>query len=129
MKTFMIKLICIPCGFICAALGIIGMFVPVLPTTPLLLLAGFLFARSSNRLNRWLTSTKAWKTYVQPFVEKQAIPSQTKKRILATSCLVMGVSAYVVKDYDGINFVVWFVLELVLLFLFYLLFVRIPDAS
>ncbi len=129
MKTLLIKLICIPLGCICATLGIVSMFIPVLPTTPFLLLAGFLFARSSNRLNTWLTSTKSWKTYVQPFIEKQAIPPQTKTRILITSCFVMGISAYAVKDFDGINFVVWFILELVVLFLFYLLFVRVPDAS
>ena len=121
-------MVCIPLGFIFAALGIVGMFVPVLPTTPFLLLAGFLFARSSKRLDTWLKSSRAWKTYVQPFVEKQTIPAATKARILVVSCVVMGISAFAVKDFPGINFVVWFILELVLLWLLYLMFVRIPSS-
>ena len=129
MGKLIIRIVCIPLGCICAALGIIGMFVPVLPTTPFLLLAGFLFARSSKRLNTWLTSTRAWKTYVQPFVEKRAIPAATKARILIVSCAVMAISAYAVKGIAGINFVVWFTLELVLLWLLYLMFVRIPSSS
>ena len=64
-----------------------------------------------------------------PFVEKQAIPVATKARILIVSCVVMGISAYAVKDLPGINFVVWFTLELVLLWLLYLMFVRIPSSA
>lgn len=124
-----LRILCIPLGFLCAALGIVGMFVPVLPTTPLLLLAGFLFARSSSKLEMWLKSTKPWKTYVQPFVEKQAIPAATKARILIISGIVMGISAFAVKDIPGINFVVWVILELVMLWLLYLMFIRIPSTS
>lgn len=128
MKNIM-RIVCISLGLLCIAIGVVGMFVPVLPTTPLLLLAGFLFARSSKRLETWLKSTKAWKTYVQPFVEKQAIPAKTKARILVVSAVVMAISAYAVKDIPGINFVVWVILELVMLWLLYLMFLRIPSTS
>lgn len=123
-----VRILGIPIGLLCATLGIVGMFIPVLPTTPLLLLAGFLFARSSTRLEKWLTSTKAWKTYVKPFVEKQTIPATTKARILIVSFVIMGISAFAVKDIPGINFVVWVILELVMLWLFYLMFLRIPST-
>lgn len=129
MKKLLVRIVFIPLGLICAALGIVGMFVPVLPTTPFLLLAGFLFARSSKRLNTWLSSSRAWKTYVQPFLKKQAIPAATKARIFLVSAAVMVVSAYMVKDIQGVNFVVWFILELVMLWLCYLMFVRIPNES
>lgn len=129
MGTSLKRMVCAALGAICACCGIIGMFVPVLPTTPLLLLAGFLFARSSKRLERWLESTKAWKGYVEPFLERQAIPAATKTRILVVSAVVMGISAYAVKDFEGINFVVWFILELVMLWLFYLMFVRISTEK
>ena len=127
MKKLLVRIVFIPLGLICAALGIVGMFVPVLPTTPFLLLAGFLFARSSKRLNTWLSSSRAWKIYVQPFLKKQAIPAAAKARILLVSAVVMFASAYMVKDIQGVNFVVWFILELVMLWLCYLMFVRIPN--
>lgn len=116
-------------GFVFFALGMTGMLLPVLPTTPFLLLSGFFFARSSSRLNGWLRSTKAWRAYVQPFIEKQSISASTKARILIISFIAMSISAYAVKDIEGINFVVWMILELVMLWLFYLMFVRIPTDS
>lgn len=116
-------------GALCAALGILGMFLPVLPTTPFLLLAGFLFARSSKRMEAWLTSTKAWKTYVLPFKVKQAIPRKTKARILIVSFVVMAISAFFVRNLSGINFVVWLILGLVYFWLLYLMFVRIPTEE
>lgn len=129
MNNVIVRTLCAIAGLLCAGIGIIGMFVPVLPTTPLLFLAGFLFARSSKRLNTWLRGTKAWKTYVNPFLIKQAIPGPTKARILIVSGTVMLISAFAVKDIAGINFVVWFVLELVMLLLLYLMFVRIPTEK
>ena len=58
--------------------GCIGVFVPVLPTTPLLLLATFLFAKSSPRCHAWIVSTRVYRTYVAAF-------AGTKARILAVS--------------------------------------------
>lgn len=45
-------------GFIALSIGIIGIFLPILPTTSPLLLAAFCFARGSNRINNWLLNHK-----------------------------------------------------------------------
>ena len=55
-------------------IGCIGVFVPVLPTTPLLLLATFLFAKSSPRCHAWIISTRVYRTYVAAFKEAGGIP-------------------------------------------------------
>ena len=50
----MIRTIWVIAGMLCLALGVIGLFLPLLPTVPFLLAAGFLFGKSSERLHRWL---------------------------------------------------------------------------
>ena len=128
MGKTIVRALCMIGGVICAALGVIGAFLPVLPTTPFLLLAGFLFARSSKRLDAWLKSTKVWKAYVEPFVKKQYIPAKTKARILVVSGIVMGISAYAVRNLS-VNVVIWAILALVMLWLLYLMFLRIPTTG
>ncbi|MEG2947973.1 MAG: DUF454 family protein, partial [Raoultibacter sp.] len=61
-------------AWIAFAIGVVGVFVPVLPTTPLLLLATFLFAQSSPRCHAWILSTKVYRRYVLPFKEAGGIP-------------------------------------------------------
>ncbi|WP_449315836.1 YbaN family protein [Rubneribacter sp.] len=111
-------------AWIACILGCVGVFVPVLPTTPLLLLATFLFAKSSPRCHAWIVSTKVYKTYVEAFKQAGGIPASTKVRILTVSFLVMGASALIVQKP-----VVWVILGCVALFLIYLMFVRIPTIS
>ncbi len=105
-------------------LGCVGVFVPVLPTTPLLLLATFLFAKSSPRCHAWIRSTRVYKTYVGAFKRAGGVPAATKARILLVSFAVMGASAWFVQKP-----VVWAVLGCVALFLLYLMLVRIPTVG
>ena len=104
-------------------LGCIGVFVPVLPTTPLLLLATFLFAKSSPRCHAWICSTRVYQTYVEAFQQAGGIPAATKARILAVSFALLGASAYFVQ-----RPAVWVVLGCVAVFLLYLMIVRIPTV-
>jgi uncharacterized membrane protein YbaN (DUF454 family) len=109
-------------AWICTVTGIVGIFVPVLPTTPLLLLATFLFANCSPRYHAWIQQTKAYKNYVLPFKEQGGIPLGQKVRIIVISFIVLGISAFSVQ-----LIYVWIVLALVALWLLYLMFVRIPT--
>jgi uncharacterized membrane protein YbaN (DUF454 family) len=104
--------------------GVVGIFVPVLPTTPLLLLATFLFAQSSPRFHTWIVGTKVYKRYVLPFKENGGIPRGQKFRIIAISFAVMGISAWAVP-----KIYVWIILGAVAIWLLYLMFIRIPTVA
>ena len=72
------KYLLIILGSICLALGVIGIFLPLLPTTPFLLLSAALYVRSSEKLYQWLIHQKYMGTYIRNFRENKAIPLRAK---------------------------------------------------
>lgn len=73
MKTFYILL-----GTLSLALGILGIFLPLLPTTPFLLLTAALYFKGSPRLYQWLLTHKYFGPYIRNFRENKAIPLRAK---------------------------------------------------
>jgi uncharacterized protein len=72
-------------GFISLTLGVIGIVIPLLPTTPFLLLAAASFLKGSDRVYQWLMNHKLFGEYIRNFREHKAIPLRTK--IFAISLL------------------------------------------
>ena len=68
------KTVCIILGTVSLTLGIIGIFLPLLPTTPFLLLTAALYFRGSPRLYQWLLNHKCLGPYIRSFRENKAIP-------------------------------------------------------
>lgn len=71
-------------GVVCVGIGTVGVFVPVLPTTPFLLLAAACFMRSSQRLHTWLIEHPRLGPYVRGFVDGEGVPRRVKKVALLT---------------------------------------------
>lgn len=65
-------------GILSLVLGVVGVFLPVLPTTPFLLLSATLFLRSSQKLYDWLLSHPYLGEYIRNFKEHKAIPLRVK---------------------------------------------------
>jgi len=65
-------------GSISLALGIIGIFLPILPTTPFLLLTSYLYFRSSKRLYYWLLSQRVLGLYIYNYINYRAVLLSTK---------------------------------------------------
>ncbi len=80
-------------GFLFVGLGFVGIFVPLLPTTPFLLLAAACFARSSERFYRWLLGNRWFGAYVRDYREGRGIPVRIKVITLGALWLVIGFSA------------------------------------
>ena len=60
-------------GLISAGLGAVGVLLPILPTTPFLLLAMYAFARSSEKMNRWFLATKLYKKHLAGIASGQGM--------------------------------------------------------
>ena len=84
------KIVFVACGSLSVGLGVLGIFLPLLPTTPFLLLAAFLYAKSSDRLYAWLLNHKVLGRYIRDFREEKAIPLRVK--IVSVSLLWITIS-------------------------------------
>ena len=72
-------------GFVAFGLGIAGIVLPLLPTTPLLLAACFCFAKGSDRFHHWIVKTWFYKKYLNDFAQTRAMAIQTKLSICITA--------------------------------------------
>jgi len=83
-------------GLLSVGLGTAGLFLPLLPTTPLLLLAAFLFARSSERWHRWLLTHKRLGPYIHAFRGRARLTRQQKFQMCVSFTVLFGISIYLV---------------------------------
>lgn len=79
-------------GFLFFVLGMLGAVLPILPTTPFILVAAFCFARSSNRLNRWFQGTKVYKMVFEGYMTKHSMTLRAKLTILVPVTALLAVS-------------------------------------
>lgn len=78
MQTKLVRGILLVLGFLSLSLGLLGIFLPLLPTTPFLLLAAWLFFRSSPSAYQWLLNNKLYGKYIKAFMVHRAIPLKAK---------------------------------------------------
>jgi len=90
MKQRFVRVALIVVGTISTALGILGIFVPILPTTPFLLLAAACYSRSSQRFYDWLLNNKYFGNYIRNYLEKKGIPLKVKVLTLALLWATIG---------------------------------------
>jgi len=92
------RILLIICGTCSIILGFIGMFLPVLPTTPFLLLASVCYARSSATFSHWLLTNRCCGEYIRNYREGKGIRSQQKIFILLCLWATIGYSIWVVPN-------------------------------
>ena len=87
-------------GFVALALGAIGVPLPLLPTTPFLLLAAFCFAKGSDRLNLWFKSTRLYKNHLESFAVNRAMTLKTKLCILLPATFMLALAFFGMSHKD-----------------------------
>ncbi|WP_050613956.1 YbaN family protein [Bacillus testis] len=117
------KKILFVCGWISFGLGLIGIPMPILPTTPFLLLAAWLFSQSSDKWNVWLKSTKVYKRYVVAFQEQGGVTVRAKAEMLLITYALMLISwLFVSNPYIRLMLIGIAVMEL-------LVVIKLPSVS
>jgi uncharacterized membrane protein YbaN (DUF454 family) len=90
------RILLVVSGTLFVALGILGMFLPVLPTTPFLLLAAICYARSSKRFYHWLLTNRWFGEYIRNYREGSGIPLKQKVLTISLLWLTIGYAAWFV---------------------------------
>ncbi len=94
MKKILLMII----GTISLVLGIIGIILPVLPTTPFLLLSLYCYVRSSKRLYNLILTNKYLANYVKDYISGSGIPINVKKKVIFLIWLSIGFSVIFIID-------------------------------
>lgn len=85
----MIKYIYLTIGFLFLGLGLLGIVLPILPTTPFLLVASYCFAKGSTRFHNWFCNTHIYHKYLESYVKERAMTLKTKVSILFFASTIM----------------------------------------
>lgn len=91
------RIILIIIGWLAVVLATLGVVLPLLPTTPFLLLAAWCFAHSSPRFHHWLLYRSWFGSYIRHWQDHRALPPGAKPRALIFIVLTFAVSLYMVN--------------------------------
>ncbi len=96
MKDEVVRWLYLAAGWTALGLGVVGVALPLMPTTVFVLIAAFCFARSSERFHRWILSHRLFGPMVRNFREGRGLPRQARFRAVTLIWITMGVSMWVI---------------------------------
>lgn len=100
-----LKGILIGFGTFFLGLGIVGIFIPILPTTPFLLLSAACYARSSEKFYQWLINNKWLGTYIKNYMDGKGIPLKIKIYTISLLWVTILISAFFIAPFLWISIV------------------------
>ena len=88
-------------GMVFTGIGMIGIVLPVLPTTPFLLVAMFFFTKSSTRAKVWFEGTKIYQNHLDDFITKGAMTLRTKVMLLSFASMMLLIAFLMMNNMYG----------------------------
>lgn len=104
-----LRIIWLLAGFLAMGIGAVGVALPVLPTTPFLLLASFCLAKGSDRFHRWFTGTKLYKRHLESFVKNRSMTLKTKFSLLIPASCMLVLALLAMPNIYGRIFIVFLI--------------------
>ncbi len=104
-------------GMLCLGLAGMGVFLPLLPTTPFLLVAAACFARSSPRFHARLLDSRLFGPLIRNWEENRAISITTKLTAIAAIAVVGGISVVFVVESPGLRILIGGILAINIIFI------------
>ncbi|WP_343552202.1 DUF454 family protein [Pantoea sp.] len=117
------RILLLSLGWLAIVLGTLGIVLPLLPTTPFVLLAAWCFARSSPRFHHWLLWQSPFGRYIRHWQQHRAMPPGAKLRAMLLIVITFSVSIYLV-NLQWVRMMLGVMLCLLLLFMW-----RIPVVA
>jgi uncharacterized protein len=109
-------------GFLFLGLGIVGIILPLIPTTPLLLLASYFFVKGSKKFERWFKGTSIYKNHLEEFIKEKSMTRKMKITINLFADAMIAV-AFIMAD----STVVRVVLLLIVAYKYYYFITKIKT--
>ena len=105
-----VRIVWLLIGFLSMGIGAVGVVLPVLPTTPFLLLASFCLAKGSARFYRWFTGTNLYKKHLESFVENRTMTLKTKFSLLIPASCMLILAFLAMQNVYGRAFIIFLIL-------------------
>lgn len=98
VKSKILRLVLMIIGFISLCIGVIGIILPILPTTPFLILTSFCFVRSSEYFNRWFLNTNIYKKHLKNFAKHKVMTLKGELILLSLVSIMLMTTMYFVNN-------------------------------
>lgn len=105
-----LRIVWLMLGLLSMGIGAVGVILPVLPTTPFLLLASFCLAKGSARFHNWFTGTKLYKKHLENFVNHRAMTLKTKFSLLIPASCMLLLAFWAMPNVHGRAFIAFLIL-------------------
>jgi uncharacterized membrane protein YbaN (DUF454 family) len=119
------KLLFIILGIIAMGIGIVGIVVPVLPTTPFLILASVFFVRGSEKFDIWFRNTKIYRDYAEDYINDKSMTLKRKAKLMFISDFMLAFPLIII---DNIYLKLFIVLVIIFKYYYFIFKIKTKEA-